>query len=339
MSPQGGRLASGPGVRIAATLLVTVGDASTFSHAGHLASYTGLSPATKSSGSSIQGEHAPRRGNRQLNAVHVRRAARSAFPRYYDRHRAAGKTHTPALLRLARRRIAVLFAMLRNGAFYSVAGSTGHDWPTMTAGDRAAFDPVSAPLFGAVFAQLVIGVLAVLAITSEYGTGLIRTTFATTPQRRKVLLAKVTVTTAVALGAGTAILGLAFGLSQAMMANGHGGVSLADPGVFRGMAYAVLYLMLITVLGTSLGAITRATAGGIAVLFTLVFLVPQVLDHLPQNLRHDLMRFGLQRAATSAVSLRPQVNTFSPTTSILVCTAYAVVAFVLALFLIGHRDA
>ena len=221
---------------------------------------------------------------------------------------------------------------------YTVAGSTGHDWPKMTARDRAAFDPVSAPLFGAVFAQLVIGVLGVLAISSEYGTGLIRMTFAITPQRRKVLIAKVTVTTAVALAAGTAILGLSFGLSQAMMADGHGGVSLGAPGVFRGVAYAVLYLMLITVLATSLGAIMRSTAGGIAVLFTLVFLIPQVLDHLPQNMRHSLMRFGLQRAATSAVSLRPQVDTFSPTVSILVCAAYAVTALGIALFLIGRRD-
>jgi len=230
-------------------------------------------------------------------------------------------------------------AVLVLATAYSVADSTGRDWPTMTAADRAAFDPVSAPLFGAVFAQLVIGVLGVLAISSEYGTGLIRTTFATTPQRRKVLIAKAAVATAVALAAGTAILGLSFGLSQALMSGGHGGVSLGDPGVFRGVAYAVLYLMLITVLATSLGAIMRATAGTIAVLFTLVFLLPQVLDHLPQNMRHELMRFGLQRAATSAVSLRPQADTFSPTISLLVCAAYAAVALAVALFLIGRRDA
>jgi hypothetical protein len=221
---------------------------------------------------------------------------------------------------------------------YSVAGSTAHDWPTMSRASRSEFDPVSAPLFGAIFAQLVIGVLGVLAITSEYSTGLIRTTFGITPHRRRVLIAKVLATTAVALAAGTAILGLSFGLSQAMMANGHGGVSLTDRGVFRAVAYAVLYLTLVTILATSLGAITRATAGGIAALFTLVFLIPEVLDHLPQNLRHDLMRFGLQRAAASAVSLRPEVDTFSPTISILVCAAYAAIAFGIALFLIGRRD-
>ena len=43
---------------------------------------------------------------------------------YYDRHRNSGKTHTQALLRLARRRINVLFAMLRDGSFYESRTAT-----------------------------------------------------------------------------------------------------------------------------------------------------------------------------------------------------------------------
>ncbi|GAB2764022.1 IS110-like element IS110 family transposase [Streptomyces bullii] len=61
-------LTSMPGVavRTAATLLVTVGDGTSFPTAAHLASYAGLAPTTRSSGTSIHGEHAPRGGNRQL---------------------------------------------------------------------------------------------------------------------------------------------------------------------------------------------------------------------------------------------------------------------------------
>ena len=118
----------GIGVRIAATLLVTVGDGATFPDADHLASYAGLSPATKSSGSSIKGEHAPRRGNRQLKRAMFLSAFAAlhdpASRAYYDRHRAAGKTHTQALLRLARRRVTVLFAMLRDGCFYDSRPAT-----------------------------------------------------------------------------------------------------------------------------------------------------------------------------------------------------------------------
>ncbi|MFI9542983.1 IS110 family transposase [Streptomyces sp. NPDC052016] len=112
----------GIGVRTAAVLLTTVGDGSSFPSAAHLASYAGLAPATKSSGTSIHGEHAPRGGNRQLKRAMFLSAFAAlhdpASRSYYDRCRARGKTHTQALLRLARQRINVLFAMLRDGTFY-----------------------------------------------------------------------------------------------------------------------------------------------------------------------------------------------------------------------------
>ncbi|MFI7021081.1 IS110 family transposase [Streptomyces sp. NPDC050164] len=112
----------GIGVRTAAVLLATVGDASSFPSAAHLASYAGLAPTTRQSGSSIHGEHAPRGGNRQLKRAMFLSAFAAlhdpASRSYYDRCRARGKTHTQALLRLARHRISVLFAMLRDGTFY-----------------------------------------------------------------------------------------------------------------------------------------------------------------------------------------------------------------------------
>ena len=56
-------------------MLVAVGDGSTFPTSDHLASYAGLTPVTRSSGSSIRGEHAPRRGNRQLKHAMLRDGA------------------------------------------------------------------------------------------------------------------------------------------------------------------------------------------------------------------------------------------------------------------------
>ncbi len=112
----------GIGVRTAAVLLTTVGDGSSFPTAAHLASYAGLAPATRQSGTSIHSEHAPRGGNRQLKRAMFLSAFAAlhdpASRSYYDRCRARGKTHTQALLRLARHRISVLFAMLRDGTFY-----------------------------------------------------------------------------------------------------------------------------------------------------------------------------------------------------------------------------
>lgn len=109
------------GVRTAAVLLATAGDGSSFPSAAHLASYAGLAPATRSSGSSIHGEHAPRGGNRQLKRAMFLSAFAAlhdpASPRLLRPLQSERKTHAQALLRLARHRISVVFAMLRDGTF------------------------------------------------------------------------------------------------------------------------------------------------------------------------------------------------------------------------------
>ncbi|TWH71626.1 transposase IS116/IS110/IS902 family protein [Modestobacter roseus] len=112
----------GVGVRTAARILLEVGDGSAFPTSGHLAAYAGLAPVTRRSGSSIRGEHPPQGGNKQLKrALFLSAFAALADPTsraYYDRKRAAGKRHNAALICLARRRVDVLFAMLREGTLY-----------------------------------------------------------------------------------------------------------------------------------------------------------------------------------------------------------------------------
>ncbi|MFE3599033.1 IS110 family transposase [Streptomyces sp. NPDC059142] len=112
----------GIGVRTGARILIDVGDGSAFPSAAHLASYAGLAPATRSSGSSIRGEQPSRRGNKQLKRAFFLSAfaalADPASRTYYDKKIKQGKHHTQALLCLARRRADVLFAMLRDGTFY-----------------------------------------------------------------------------------------------------------------------------------------------------------------------------------------------------------------------------
>jgi transposase len=112
----------GVGVRTAARILLEVGDGTAFPTPGHLAAYAGLAPVTRRSGSSIRGEHPPRGGNKNLKrALFLSAFAAlhdSASRTYYDRKRAQGKRHNAALICLARRRVDVLFAMLKNGTTY-----------------------------------------------------------------------------------------------------------------------------------------------------------------------------------------------------------------------------
>ena len=111
----------GVGVRTTARLLTEI-SGKDFATAGHLASYAGLAPVTRRSGSSIRGEHPSRRGNKILKRalfLSAFAALRDPVSRaYYDRKIAQGKRHNQALIALARRRCDVLYAMLRDGTLY-----------------------------------------------------------------------------------------------------------------------------------------------------------------------------------------------------------------------------
>jgi len=112
----------GLGFRTAIKILTIIGDGSAFATAAHLASYAGLAPVTRRSGSSIRGESHSRRGNHALkNALFLSAFAALGDPDsrdYYERKKAEGRRHNAAVICLARRRVDVLFAMLRDHTTY-----------------------------------------------------------------------------------------------------------------------------------------------------------------------------------------------------------------------------
>ena len=108
----------GLGVRTAIKILTIVGDGSAFPSAAHLAAYAGLAPVTRRSGSSIKGETRSQRGNHALkSALFLSAFASLSDPvsrAYYDRKKAEKKKHNAAVICLARRRLDVIYAMLRD---------------------------------------------------------------------------------------------------------------------------------------------------------------------------------------------------------------------------------
>lgn len=106
-------------------LAATGGDMTAFASADHLAGYAGLAPAPRDSGRISGNRHRPRRYNRDLNRVFYTSALISIrytpeSRTFYDRKRAEGKLHTQAVLALARRRVNVLWALIRDRRRYEL---------------------------------------------------------------------------------------------------------------------------------------------------------------------------------------------------------------------------
>jgi transposase len=109
-------------------LAATGGRMRAFASANHLAGYAGLAPTPRDSGRRTGNLHRPRRYNRQLQRVFYTSAMISiprspASKNFYDRKRAEGKRHGQAVLALARRRVNVLWAMLRDDHLYEERAS------------------------------------------------------------------------------------------------------------------------------------------------------------------------------------------------------------------------
>jgi ABC-2 type transport system permease protein len=218
------------------------------------------------------------------------------------------------------------------GVFSAATIKTSHiNWAT--------FDPVQTSLSGLLVVQLVFGAFGALAITSEYATGMIRTTFAAVPRRRAVLAAKATVTAAAALAAGEIIAFAAFFAGQLVLSGKHLGVTLADPDVLRAVAGAGFYLFIVTLVGLGLGAIIRHTAGAIAavgLIFIQALLVNAVFPDPNSTAGHYLLLW----AGQSISSIRAHVTNYpSVGQSLAVCITYAAALLAAASFLITRRDA
>lgn len=122
-------VASMPGIGplLGAEFLAAVGnDLADFTSPDGLAAFAGLAPAPHDSGKRNGNLHRPRHYHRGLQRVFYMSALTSVrydpnSRAFYDRKRAEGKRHTQAVIALARRRVNVLWALIRDGRLYEAA--------------------------------------------------------------------------------------------------------------------------------------------------------------------------------------------------------------------------
>jgi ABC-2 type transport system permease protein len=209
-----------------------------------------------------------------------------------------------------------------------VAAVTKDHWSAMSLGDRASFDPTRTSLVGVFLGQFTIGVLGVLVVSAEYGTGTIRATFAAAPRRPGVLAAKALVFGTVSLVVAEAVAFVAYLLGQALLASPATHTTLASPGALRAVAGSGLYLCALGLIALGLAAIIRHTAGAIAAFVGILLVLPLIIGALPSSVGNAINRFLPSQIGSSLVSLHSGGHSFSPWSGfLLLCPGFRVIRF------------
>jgi ABC-2 type transport system permease protein len=156
-------------------------------------------------------------------------------------------------------------------------------WNTLSPQDRASFDSIDRAVGGYHLAQLAIGVLGVLVIAGEYGTGMISSSFMAVPKRLPVLWAKLATFGAVTFVTMLASSLVAFFVTQPIFAQHDVQHGIGDPHALRAVIGAALFLTVLGALGIGLGALARTTAGGLAAFVGLLFVLPGITALLPAS--------------------------------------------------------
>jgi ABC-2 type transport system permease protein len=198
---------------------------------------------------------------------------------------------------------------------------------TCSAGDCA-----KASLIGVQLGQAVVAILAVLTIGGEYGTGMVRVTFAAMPRRSAVLAAKAALVTALVTVAAVVAV-----LASVLI----GQLSMGDGPILRAATGSVLYLALIALLSLGVATVVRNSATAIGTVLGLLYLFPIVAAAMSdQDWQRHLqqvgpMTAGLAIQATTDLGSLP----IGPWHGLGVLAAWSAGALLAGALLLERRDA
>jgi ABC-type transport system involved in multi-copper enzyme maturation permease subunit len=216
-------------------------------------------------------------------------------------------------------------------------------WSHSSLADRILFDPTSLSLTGLLFGQLCIGVLGVIVMSSEYGTGTIRAALAAVPNRPMILAAKAAVFTALALAVGEIISFLSFYIGQGFLSGSAPQATFGQPGVLRAVIGGGLYIAVLGLFAMGLATIIRHTAGAITAFATVLLILPLISQALPSSINDVIARYLPANIGVVMMTVhsgfRSDAPMFAPWTGFAVLFGYAAVAMLVGGWLMARRDA
>ena len=226
--------------------------------------------------------------------------------------------------------IAAVVIAVGIGALVCLGSSTGNS--------TAPSDPAGTSLAGMFLAQVAFAIVGVLAMSAEYSTGMIRTTFSAVPQRGYVLAGKAVVLGVSAFLLATATAFVSFFIGQSILSRRSYDIGLGAPGVLRVVIGAGLYTGVLVLLSMALAAILRNTAGTITAVIGLLFVLPIIIAFLPDRWQNDVGRFTPINAGTTIVNVTRQSDALGPWAGFAVFCAWTVLAGAIAWWTLRRRD-
>jgi ABC-type transport system involved in multi-copper enzyme maturation permease subunit len=232
--------------------------------------------------------------------------------------------------------IGAAVATVALGMIFSATAGSAEDAPNAAVG---LTDPVQLALGAVDLTAMIVGVLGVLIIAGEYSTGLIRTTFAAVGNRVSVLGSK-----AVVLGLATMVVMsvttvLALWLGQGVYAGDDATLALTDPDAVGVIVGTTVYVTGIALIGLSLGSILRSTASGIGVLVGGVFILPGLMQLLPDSFTDVVLKYLPSEAGSVMMSPVSDPSLLSTGEAYVVFAAWVLGLLVVAGVLTRTRDA
>jgi ABC-2 type transport system permease protein len=199
-------------------------------------------------------------------------------------------------------------------------------------------DPTGTSLSGLGTGQLVIVVLGVMVISTEYITRSIRTSLIATPRRLTFLSAKAIVLAGVALVVGMVTSFGAYVVGQAILATEGINGQISDPGVLRAVIGGGLFLAGSAMFGFALGALLRSTAGGITVAIAGLVVLPQLAGLLPGRAGELVQTYLTSNAGRQVMQVTHLTNDLGPWSGYAVFTLWWLVPLIVAAVLMQRRD-
>jgi ABC-2 type transport system permease protein len=211
-----------------------------------------------------------------------------------------------------------------------------------------ATDPAKLSLTGVQLGQAIVVIVAVLIVSGEYSSGMIRFTLAAIPRRSVMMAAKsAVISVVVAAASAVAVLGSVLAGQLFLpgngftVRNGAAPLSLGSGPMLRAAGGSVLYLALIAMLSVGVATAVRDSALAVTVVLGLVYIFPVIgrvlLNHVWQNRieRFAPMNAGLAIQSTKDLSTLP----IGPWPGLGVLAAWTAAALIIGWVLLLWRDA